>query len=245
MEKLKIRKRFYLETRCDVLIRNEEVFARWAKMGLAYMFLGFESLDADQLKLFRKRVTPNDNFKALDIARKLKINVAINLITDPSWTREQFEASRAWATKVPEVVHLTVATPYPGTELFHTEKRALSSVDYRLYDIQHAVVETRLPLKEFYEELVKTQEIINRKFMGWRTAVAVSRILAGQLARGQTNFLRMLFKFSKAYNPERFYADHFQEVKYSMRRPSEYGRKVKPQDLLVHVNLPPTVRARV
>ena len=237
LEKLKVKKRYYLETRCDVLIRNEEVFARWAKLGLTYMFLGLESLDAEQLKAFRKRSTPNDNFKALEVARKLGIEVAINLITDPSWTREQFRQAQEWATQVPEVVHLTVATPYPGTELFHTEKRDLTSVDYRLYDIQHAVLETHLPLREFYEELVKTQAIINRKFMGWKTAVAVSRILAGQLARGQTNFLQMLFKFNKAYNVDRFYADHFKDVKYSMRRPGEYKKKMKPQDLLVHLNV--------
>jgi hopanoid C-3 methylase HpnR len=235
IERRKIKKRYYLETRCDVLIRNEEVFARWAKMGLTYMFLGLESLDAEQLKTFRKRITPNQNFQALEVARRLGINVAINLITDPSWSREQFQQAQEWATKVPEVVHLTVATPYPGTELFHTEARDLSSVDYRLYDIQHAVMETKLPLREFYAELVKTQEIINRKFMGWRTAVALSRILAGQLVRGQTNFLKMLFRFSKAYNVDRFYADHFKEVKYSMRRPSEYKKKMKPQDLLVHL----------
>jgi len=234
MEKRRVRKRYYLETRCDVLIRNKEVFARWAKMGLCYMFLGLESLDEDQLKAFRKRITPNQNFEALEIARKLNIDVAINLISDPSWDREQFERAREWATKVPEVVHLTVATPYPGTELFHTEVRGLSSVDYRLYDIQHAVMPTKLPLREFYEELVKTQEIINRKFMGWKTAVAVSKILAGQLARGQTNFLKMLFKFSKVYNVDRFYQDHFNEVKYAMRRPEEYERKLKPNDLLVH-----------
>jgi hopanoid C-3 methylase HpnR len=238
IERRNIRKRYYLETRCDVLIRNQEVFARWAKLGLTYMFLGLESLDAEQLKLFRKRTTPNQNFEALEVARKLGINVAINLITDPSWTREQFRRAQEWATMVPEVVHLTVATPYPGTELFHTETRELSSVDYRLYDIQHAVMETHLPLREFYEELVKTQEIINKKFMGWRTAVAVSKILAGQLARGQTNFLKMLFKFSKAYNVDRFYADHFKEVEYSMRRASEYPQKMKPQDLLVHVAVP-------
>jgi magnesium-protoporphyrin IX monomethyl ester (oxidative) cyclase len=171
------------------------------------------------------------------VARKLGINVAINLITDPSWTRDQFRRAQEWATMVPEVVHLTVATPYPGTELFHTESRPLSSLDYRLYDIQHAVLETKLPLREFYEELVKTQEIINKKFMGWRTAVAVSKILAGQLSRGQTNFLRMLFKFSKAYNVDRFYADHFKEVEYSMRRPSDYPKKMKPQDLLVHLGV--------
>jgi magnesium-protoporphyrin IX monomethyl ester (oxidative) cyclase len=238
IEKRKIKKRYYLETRCDVLIRNKDVFARWAKMGLAYMFLGLESLDAEQLKQFRKRATPNDNFKALEIARKLGIDVAINLITDPSWTREQFAQAREWATKVPEVVHLTVATPYPGTELFHTETRELSSVDYRLYDIQHAVVETHLPLRDFYDELVRTQEIINRKFMGWRTAAAVSRILLGQLLRGQTNFLKMLFKFSKAYNVDRFHDDHFREVRYAMRRPGEYGRKLRPHELLVHLNVP-------
>jgi hopanoid C-3 methylase len=243
IDRRKIRKRYYLETRCDVLIRNEEVFARWAKLGLTYMFLGLESLDAEQLKIFRKRVTPNQNFQALDVARRLGINVAINLITDPSWSREQFRQAQEWATQVPEVVHLTVATPYPGTELFHTEARDLSSVDYRLYDIQHAVMETKLPLREFYAELVKTQEIINRKFMGWRTAVALSRILAGQLARGQTNFLKMLFRFSKAYNVDRFYADHFKEVKYSMRRPSEYKQKMKPQDLLVHLPSPANLKA--
>ena len=91
IEKRRVRKRYYLETRCDVLIRNQEVFARWAKMGLCYMFLGLESLDAEQLKSFRKRITPNQNFQALEIARKLKIDVAINLITDPSWGREDFE----------------------------------------------------------------------------------------------------------------------------------------------------------
>src|SRR3954451_10243235 len=237
MEKRRVRKRYYLETRCDVLIRNKEVFARWAKMGLCYMFLGLESLDEDQLKAFRKRVTPNQNFEALEIARKLKIDVAINLITDPSWGREEFERARQWATDVPEIVHLTVATPYPGTELFHTESRELTSVDYTLYDIQHAVMPTNLPLLEFYQQLVQTQEIINRKFMGWRTAAAVSRILAGQLLRGQTNFLPMLFKFSKVYNAERFYSDHGREVTYAMRRPTEYGREIKPKDLLVHLNV--------
>jgi radical SAM superfamily enzyme YgiQ (UPF0313 family) len=55
------------------------------------------------------------------------------------------------------------------------------------------------------------------------------------IGAGQTNFLKMLFRFSKAYNVDRFYADHFKEVKYSMRRPSEYKRKMKPQDLLVHL----------
>jgi hypothetical protein len=44
----------------------------------------------------------------------------------------------------------------------------------------------------------------------------------------------MLFKFSKVYNVDRFYGDHFKDVKYAMRRPDEYERKLKPHELLVH-----------
>jgi hypothetical protein len=53
IERRGTRNRYYLDTRSDVLLRNREAFARWAKLGLTYLFLGLESLDADQLKQFR------------------------------------------------------------------------------------------------------------------------------------------------------------------------------------------------
>ncbi len=37
-----IRKQYYLETRCDVLLRNTEVFRRWRRLGLNYMFLAWK-----------------------------------------------------------------------------------------------------------------------------------------------------------------------------------------------------------
>ncbi len=234
LEKRGIRKRYYLETRCDVLLRHREVFAHWARLGLQYMFLGLESLDAEQLRLFRKRVTPNENFEALDVARGLGIDVAINLIADPGWDLEDFRRAREWAAGVPEIVHLTVSTPYPGTELFHSKHHELTSLDYRLFDIQHAVLPTRLPLRRFYEELVRTQSIINAKFMGWRTAAGVSRILAGQLVHGQTNFLRMLFKFPRIYRAERFYGDHFRPVRYALRPPPPFPGRPSARDLMIH-----------
>src|ERR1700744_4289298 len=49
LERRGIRKQYYLETRCDVLIRNEEVFRRWRRLGLNYMFLGLEALDEEGL----------------------------------------------------------------------------------------------------------------------------------------------------------------------------------------------------
>ena len=219
VEERRIRKRYYLETRADVLLRNEEVFARWRRLGLAYMFLGIEALDEHGLELYRKRVSPDLNMRALEAARKLDITVAINLIVDPRWDEKQFEVVRDFALSVPEIVHLTVITPYPGTEIWHGESQKLTTLDYRLFDIQHAVLPTKLPLEQFYEELVRTQAVINRKFLGVAAVAQTFGILACQLARGQTNFARMIWKFNSVYNPRRQYADHFREVEYELPLP--------------------------
>ncbi|MFF9409463.1 hopanoid C-3 methylase HpnR [Streptomyces anandii] len=219
LEKRRIRKQYYLETRADVLLRNTEVFERWTRLGLRYMFLGMEALDAEGLDLFRKRVNPDDNFRALETARRLGINVAINLIVDPAWDEERFRLVREFALSVPEIVHLTVMTPYPGTEIWHTESRRLTTRDYRLFDIQHAVVPTTLPLDRFYAELVRTQSVINRKHLGLRTAFGAARVLGDRLLHGQTNFARMLWKFNRVYNPDRQLADHRRPVRYELPLP--------------------------
>ena len=158
-----VKKEYYLETRCDVLVKNREVFAYWKRLGLHYMFLGLESIDEEGLKLHRKRVVPGDNFKALEVARELGITVALNIIADPDWDEARFTTIREWALSIPEIVHLTVNTPYPGTETWLTESRKLDTLDYRLFDVQHAVLPTRLPLDRFYGELVKTQAVLSPK----------------------------------------------------------------------------------
>lgn len=234
IERRRIQKRYYLETRCDVLLRNREVFAYWKRLGLKYMFLGLEALDEEGLKLHRKRVTPTENFKALEVARELGIRVAINIIADPDWDEHRFAIVRQWAMSVPEIVHLTVGTPYPGTETWYTESRELTTADYRLFDVQHAVLPTRLPLKQFYEELVRTQAVLNRKHLGFAALRRTVSTAFGLLLQGQTNFVRMLWRFSRVYNPERQYADHLQEVKYPMTPPTPGISKPTPAQLYVH-----------
>ena len=233
LERRRIRKRYYLETRSDVLLRNEEVFARWARLGLRYMFLGMEAIDAEGLDLYRKRVSPDDNFRALETARRLGITVAINLIVDPAWDRQRFRLVREFARAVPEIVHLTVMTPYPGTEIWHTESRQLTTRDYRLFDIQHAVVPTTLPLPEFYRELVRTQAVLNRKHLGAATALRALRVVGRNLLRGQTNFVRMLGRFHRVYHPDRQLADHVRPVRYELPVPQE-RRTPGRTELYVH-----------
>jgi hopanoid C-3 methylase len=221
LERRRIRKEYYLETRCDVLLRNEEVFRRWKRLGLTYMFLGLEALDEEGLKAFRKRTTPVVNNKALEVARSMGLMVAINIIADPDWDEARFAFVREWAMSVPEIVNITVQTPYPGTETWLTESRRLTTLDYRLFDVQHAVLPTRLPLHRFYEELVKTQSVLARKHLGVAALAKTTGIVARQLLRGQTNFVRMLWKFDKVYNADRQYSEHLREVDYLLPPPEE------------------------
>ncbi|WP_447978903.1 hopanoid C-3 methylase HpnR [Candidatus Nitrospira bockiana] len=229
-----IKKQYYLETRGDVLLRNKEVFEFWTRLGLRYMFIGVEAIDEEGLRQHRKRISLGRNFEALEYARSLGINVAINIIADPDWDTPRFEVVRQWCLEIPEIVNISVNTPYPGTETWQTESRRIMTRDYRLFDIQHAVLPTRLPLAEFYEELVKTQQILNKKHLGWTALKSTARIAAGHLMRGQTNFVKMLWKFNRVYNPNLQLADHQAPVRYEMTLPSAPGRKADLGLLYIH-----------
>ena len=233
-----IKKQYYLETRGDVLLRNKEVFRFWRKLGIEYMFLGLEALDEDGLRKYRKRVPLGRNFEALEFARSLGVQIAINLIADPDWDHERFRALREWCLEVPEIVNISVNTPYPGTESWLSEERRLATRDYRLFDIQHAVLPTRLPLAEFYKELVTTQRAIYGKHLGWRGAIDATAVVARLLLRGQTNFVRSLCQMNKVYRPELLLADHYRPVEYEIALPPSASRSAAAQGRTLYIHAP-------
>jgi magnesium-protoporphyrin IX monomethyl ester (oxidative) cyclase len=126
-----------------------------------------------------------------------------------------------------------VNTPYPGTETWHTEGRRLATLDYRLFDVQHAVLPTRLPLERFYEELVRTQAVINRKHLGFMAFRRVLPKMASLLVHGQLNFFKSLWRFERVYNADRQFAEHQRAVRYAMRPPAPRPRP-DTRELYVH-----------
>jgi hopanoid C-3 methylase HpnR len=240
-----IRKKYYLETRGDVLLRNKEVFRFWKKLGLSQIFLGIEAIDEDGLRKFRKRVPLGRNFEALEFARSLGIGVAINIIADPDWDEERFRILRDWCMDVPEVVNVSVNTPYPGTETWLSEQCRLATRDYRLFDIQHAVLPTKLPIASFYRELLQTQRVLYRKHMNWWTAPILARELAQNLLRGQTNFMRGILNYRKVYNVDKMLADHSRPIQYQLPvslQPVSPLPKAKGPQLYIHAQRDRTAR---
>ena len=92
---------------------------------------------------------------------------------------------------------------------------------------------TRLPLAEFYEELVRTQRVLAMKHLGWKALREMAPIVAGHLMRGQTNFFRSLWKFNKVFDPTLLLADHQRPVAYEMRLPPPARATVDPRGLYV------------
>src|SRR5579862_2693109 len=229
-----IRKQYYLETRGDVLLRNKEVFRFWKKLGVAYMFLGLEAIDEEGLLKYRKRVPLGRNFEALEYARSLGVHIAINLIADPDWDHERFRVVREWCVEQPEIVNISVNTPYPGTESWLTEERRLETRDYRLFDIQHSVLPTKLPLEEFYAELVATQRAIYSKHLGWKSIVGAAGLATRLLLRGQTNFVKAMTKMNSVYRTELLLADHRRPVAYEIPLPPPREEKASGRSLYVH-----------
>jgi hypothetical protein len=195
--------------------------------------MGLEAIDEEGLAKYRKRTTLGENFEALELARSLGIEVAVNIIADPDWDSRRFEIVRQWCTESPEIVNISINTPYPGTETWYTEARRIATRDYRLFDIQHAVLPTRLPLDRFYEELVKTQLIMKKKHLGWAGLKRAAKVAAGHLLRGQTNFIKMLWKFNSVYAPALQLSDHRQPVKYEISLPPAPSGKLVPTSLYV------------
>ena len=105
--------------------------------------------------------------------------------------------------------------------------------------MQHAVLPTRLPLRQFYEELVKTQSVLARKHLGVAALAKTGGIIARQLLHGQTNFAKMIWKFNDVYNADRQYSEHQRKASYLMPPPapspvSQADRKA----LYVHATAP-------
>ena len=72
------------------------------------------------------------------------------------------------------------------------------------------------------------------KHLGFTALRETAFISAKLLLRGQTNFVKMLFKFNSVYNPKLQLADHERPVKYEISLPPPTKAKVDPITLYVH-----------
>lgn len=119
------------------------------------------------------------NGEALKILRDHKIEVCASFIVDPQYERSDFERLRyyirRWKLYSPSI---TVLTPLPGTEFFRRVKEKLTTQNWELFDLVHAVLPTRLSLADFYREFCELYKIgYVHAGLGWESLAAMIRHL--------------------------------------------------------------------
>ena len=149
-----IRKRFTVQTRSDIVTRFPDLIKQWKDCGQLSIFLGLEKIDDAGLASVNKSNTAANNDLAIKILQDLGVGYNANFIVDPDWEREDFDKLKRWLDRTGAYNSgFTVLTPLPGTDLWDHTESDLTTDDWELFDITHAVLPTKLPLNEFYREL--------------------------------------------------------------------------------------------
>lgn len=104
---------------------DEEIISTMKKSGLVRIAFGLESADPKIRKIMKKEVPIEDYEKANKLVNKYKIETLNSAILGlPGETRQTAEKTLNYLQNSREVqlVNLTIATPYPGTELYEMAK---------------------------------------------------------------------------------------------------------------------------
>jgi radical SAM superfamily enzyme YgiQ (UPF0313 family) len=148
-----IRKRFGMPLRADTIAKKPEVIEAWVEAGLEDTIVGIEQASDEHLQDREKTTNVQDNIEALKILKSNGVVCTGSMFFRPDFTREQFAELVAHTIKLEiDCPQYFVLTPIPGTKLFDKAQGQLVEHNFDLWDFNHVVTPTTLPLQIFYEE---------------------------------------------------------------------------------------------
>jgi radical SAM superfamily enzyme YgiQ (UPF0313 family) len=154
-----IRKKFLCFARADFVAQNEDVIAEWAGLGLSAVLIGLEAPTQGELDAMAKRTTVDHNHRAVEVLRRHGVDPYASLIPGPDYGPEDWARLRRYIEDLGlYYLNISPLTPLPGTAIWDRHKDVLTvrRSAHGLWDLSHAVVPTRMPLKAYYRELFRT-----------------------------------------------------------------------------------------
>ncbi|HUJ84637.1 MAG TPA: radical SAM protein [Candidatus Acidoferrales bacterium] len=149
---------WFVQSRCDDIIRNKEILPRLRKSGLAWVLLGVENPNQSTLEDFKKGLTAQQSKAAVKLLKENGIFAhAMIIIGNRKDTRRTIAQVKEFANELdPDFVMFSILTPFPGTEVFKEANKNGWIVDrnWSHYDMIHATMPTEtLSCLEVQEEL--------------------------------------------------------------------------------------------
>lgn len=148
-----IKKYFTVQTRTDIIVKFPHLIEMWKDCGSLAIFLGLESVTDEGLAAVNKKNKASNNVQAIELLKDMGVGFTPNFIVDPAWDRDDFTRLREWIEQMGAYNSgFSILTPLPGTDLWDTASRQVTTHRWEMYDIVHTVLPTKLPIEEFYEE---------------------------------------------------------------------------------------------
>jgi len=151
-----INKMYIMDIRADTAVDHPELIEKLAKAGLKVVITGFESFRDEELKQYNKKSEAKMIKQAIDVFHDNDILLRGNYVVPPDYDEDDFKALSEYANshKVTYAGY-TILTPMPGTVYYNEVKDRIIDHDYSRYNFFNSVMETKLPLEQFYENMGK------------------------------------------------------------------------------------------
>jgi anaerobic magnesium-protoporphyrin IX monomethyl ester cyclase len=149
---------WFVQARCDDIIRNKEALPRLRKSGLNWVLLGVENSEPSTLESFKKGITPEDAKTAVKLLKENDIFAhAMFIIGNRKDTEKSIIRLREFANELdPDFAMFGILTPFPGNQIFEEAKRNdwIEDTNWSHYDMVHAIMPTEtLSTNEVQEQL--------------------------------------------------------------------------------------------
>lgn len=206
-----LNKKIFVQSRADVIAENPEMIDIWKDAGLNTVFIGFDGHSKTRLRAVRKSAVPDTNKTAINVLAQRGIEIRGNLIVDPSFSLEDFEEVRRYIRSTNyNFITFCITTPFPGTDVWNKRRNEVSTLDFSLYDLAHAVMKTTLPLEKFYEQYVSLWQLrdeLQPPMSKWDLYKLIGQAALNN--RGSLKLLRSAQNFMTGYSKiENYINDH-------------------------------------
>lgn len=154
-----IQKEFYAYCRIDTFLRNRPLMERWVRIGLKRLFFGVETVFETELMSYNKRQEKDQIIQGHRLAKELGIGIFSGFIIGTDYTEKEFDEVKRFIREY-EISYpsFTIWTPIPGIDEGGTDytrvtrRQANGRPNWMEFDLQHAVVPTKLPIGEFMRQ---------------------------------------------------------------------------------------------
>jgi radical SAM superfamily enzyme YgiQ (UPF0313 family) len=150
-----IKRKYSGYCRSDTVIRHPELMRSWREIGLDNLCVGFEGIDEEGLKKVNKSNKESINIDASRILHQAGVPFRSYLLIDPDFEQKDFDRIFLYV-KEHHLVNpvFTIMTPLPGTDYYDQVKDRIN-LSYDYFDFMHAVIPTRMEVKEFYMSTIR------------------------------------------------------------------------------------------